>query len=264
MTTPPSPSPSADLPLDAATEVLLDAYLDGSLSPPDRQAFEARAAVEPALARELALQRRADDSLRRQFQPPTAMPVPAASSKGPIAGRIQPASPRRTNVRTLAAAAALLIAGAGVYWAFNGSPFGPPEGMITAQVAYQRVIDGGFKPEWVCENAEQVAQYTRERFGAPWSIDAAPGLTLVGWKYSHDLLSPDATMLLATKDQEKVVVVADRKVHDRGLSTPLLSGLRVHKRETADLVLYEISRLPEPAVLNHVHVAPAGAPTPPR
>lgn len=264
MTTPTSPAPAPDRPLDEATEVLLDAYLDGALSPAERQAFEARVASEPALARELALQRSADDSLRRQFQPPAAMPIPAAPARRPVAGRIEPAPARRGKARAWAAAAAVLIAGAGVYWAFNGSPFGPPEGLVTAQVAYQRVIDGGFKPEWVCENAEQVAQYTRERFGAPWTIDPAPGLTLVGWKYSHDLLSPDATILLATKDQEKVVVVADRKVHDRPLSTPLLSGLRVHKREIADLVLYEISRLPGPVVLDHVHVGPAGGVAPPR
>jgi hypothetical protein len=95
-------------------------------------------------------------------------------------------------------------------------------------------------------------------------IEPAPGLTLVGWKYSHDLISPDATILPATKDHEKVVVIADRKMHDRRLSTLLLSGLRVHKREIADLILYEISRLPGPVVLDHVHVGPAGGVAPRR
>lgn len=264
MTTPTSPTPAPNRPLDDATEALLDAYLDGALSPHERQAFVERVTADPGLARELALQRSADDSLRRQFRPPAAMSVPAAPARPPVAARIAPARARRGNARAWAAAAGMLIAGAGVYWALHGSPFGPPEGLVTAQVAYQRVVDGGFKPEWVCENADQVAQYTRERFGSPWTIDPAPGLTLVGWKYSHDLLSPDATMLLATKDREKIVVIADRKTHDRRLSTPLLSGLRVHKRETADLVLYEISRLPEPVVLDHVHVGPAGGGVPPR
>lgn len=242
-------------------DALIDAFLDGAMSDAERAAFETRVASDEVLSRELALQRAADDSLRRQFRPP-AEPMDLPRLADGTAGRIETTSggaavrdsaggPRRRTMPTpLAAAALILLALAVGYYAINGSPFGGAH--ATAAAVYHRVVDGGFNPEWVCENDAQFAQYTKDRFGAPWRIDKGEGVTLVGWRYSADLLSPDESLLLATKDGQKIVVVADSAANARRVRAG--DGLKVHRRETHGLVMYEISPLDKPVVINSITV----------
>ncbi len=248
-------------PPDPAIDALIDSYLDGAMSGAERSAFETRAQSDETLARELSLQRAADDSLRRQFKPPAAPIGLPGRAEGP-AGRIDGTSggalesagrPRRRKVSTpLAAAALILLAVIVGYFTLNGSPFGPSHS--SAAEVYKRVVDGGFKPEWVCEGPEQFAQYTKDRFGRPWHIDQEQGTTLVGWRYSADLLSPDESLLLATRDGQKIVVVADSAANARRVRAG--DGLRVHERETGGLVMYEISPLDQPVIINHITVGP--------
>lgn len=255
-------------------DALIDAYLDGAMSDQERAAFEARAQSDEAVARELALQRAADESLRRQFRPPAVpmnLPTRAVQDTGEVAGRIDRTSggagggggagagdgadrPRRRVISTpLAAAALILLAVVVGYFAMNGLPFGGGGGShATAQAVYKQVVDGGFKPQWVCESDEQFAQYTKDRFGAPWQVDQDKGVTLVGWRYSADLLGPDESLLLATKDGQKIVVVADAAANARRVRGG--DGLKVHTRETNGLVMYEISPLDDAVIINHITV----------
>lgn len=251
-------------------DALIDAYIDGAMSDAERAAFETRATTDRTLARELALQRAADDSLRRQFSPPAA-PTRLPGRTDAVAGRVDQAGAdtagrgasgggagdgagrarRRMISPPLAAAALILLALAVGYFAMNGSPFGGPSRASAADV-YKQVVDGGFKPQWVCDGPEQFSQYTKERFGAPWHVDQEKGVTLVGWRYSADLLSPDENLLLATKDGQKIVVVADVAANARRLRDA--DGLKVHERETRGLVMYEISPLDLPVIINHITV----------
>jgi hypothetical protein len=72
----------------------------------------------------------------------------------------------------------------------------------------------------------------------------------VGWRYSEDVLSPDESVLLATKGSDKIVVVADEATHDRNLRES--GGLHVYRRELGNLVLYEISPLEQPEVIGRI------------
>ena len=91
------------------------------------------------------------------------------------------------------------------------------------------------------------------RLGVPLtpSLPADSGIALTGWGYGNNWGTPlgDATMiLLATRVDTKVVVFIDRRKNDRTLREPG-GGKHLFRKETGDLVLYEISPLNEPIVL---------------
>lgn len=242
----PGEPPAGGEPLSDELAGSLDAYLDGRLNPAQAAALAASAERDPALKREWRLQHRVDDSIRRAFAVPPAIapgasiPLRAAADKGT----------RATRFRALALAAAVAL-GVGGYWAFVGSPAGDG-GRIDAPAAYQSALDVGFQPAWVCDNDQEFAAYTKDRFGTPWTVAPAPGLVLVGWRYSSNVLGPEASMLLATQDQAKIVVLADRAEHARALKGT--ADLRVHSRTLGDVVLYEISPLDQPAIIGRIRI----------
>lgn len=231
----------------------IDAYLDGEACGSAQAALEARLREDPLLAAEMALQRRVDESIRRLFSPPAILDqAPAGGAEaGPI-GRSIAGAPHRRRLLSppLAAAAVLALAGALGYWAVLGSPLSPPPPHAPAPVVYQRVVAGGFEPQWVCEDEPAFIAYTRDLFGSSWVVAPQPGLKLVGWRSASDLLGPDAGLLLAERAGRRIVVAIDHRRNDRRIRGG--DGLRVFRRRLGDLVMYEVSPLEVPAVIGHV------------
>jgi len=85
----------------------------------------------------------------------------------------------------------------------------------------------------------------------------APGLEVLGWSYnsiqddkSLGVFSGYTLYLLARAKGEPVVVLIDRTGYDRPLEVDSASGLHLFRREIGGAVLYEISPLDAPAVLD--------------
>ena len=63
-------------------------------------------------------------------------------------------------------------------------------------------------------------------------------------------ITPRTIALLARVHSEEVVVFVDRVRADPGQSLPQGSGLNLHRRRVGKLVLYELSRLDRPFLLD--------------
>ncbi|MCH8271558.1 MAG: hypothetical protein IH985_10165, partial [Planctomycetes bacterium] len=94
----------------------LEAFLDGTLSPPERDSFERDLAHDADLREQVAWSRRIDASLVQSFAPSAE---PAARGR-----RARPFIPRRPVALTLAAAAAALAVGLAIR--LNVQPPIPP------------------------------------------------------------------------------------------------------------------------------------------
>lgn len=239
-----APTPSD--PIGGARSALIDAMLDGDMSPEDRAALERRAADDAGLRAELELQTRIDERLA------VLMRVPEADAAVPVAGSI---GTRRSGALPVwvRVAAALLLVGAGV-WMFTAGPLklGTPESAIAASSVLARLEKSGFEPTWVCENDEHFAKYTREALGVEFVVRAPEGLQLVGWSYADGVLGDAAPVLLARHEGQQLIVVMDRAGNDRRVRVDESSGLKVHRASFDGLVLYEISRGCAPVIVNNL------------
>jgi hypothetical protein len=235
----------APLPIDPET---FEAYLDGRLSGPDAAAVEEAVRRDPALAEEVALQRRINDSLRSHFVPPAIeVPVPA-----PIPFLRAPGQIRRWT--WFAAAAALVLCVSGALWYTIGKRPSGPEGL------YHRLAAASFKPDWVCGDDAEFAFRVRYRLGDAFLVHADSAVGLIGWKYVSDPLSPQALALMATVDGDHSVVLVDRLIRDKPLTVSPSSGLNLFRKEMGGLVMYEITPLKSPRILDLAYPAPKEAP----
>lgn len=224
---------------DPARAERLEAYLDGRLTGEHRAAFEAELASDAALRAELELQRGIDAALRRRFAPPEMISLPASS---------QAAAPRRSRrlwrPLAVAAAAALLAAGAWAGWAVYSVSVDPLVSVYRSEVA------AGLRPKWVCDTDEQLAEYLQDKFGRTLVVRSTrPDVSLIGWT-SCSLMSPYTAVLLTRVGGEPVLVLVDRAEVDTRPSLPPLSGLRLFRREVGGMVLYELSPLDHPTLLD--------------
>jgi hypothetical protein len=264
---------------------MLDAYLDGQLTGPARDAFEARLARDPALAAELALQRRMDGSLRAMF---VATPFPGVPSNGHPAplphqnGAPVPAAKTAAAFRPpawwrWAAAAAVLMLAVGGAWAWMALREPPPaETRRGFAEIYREQFLTGMPPAPAPPAATQAtARATTEAFdaacahyfGRTLKLSAVPaGLELEGVS-QVSTLSPSTVMLRARIDGEGVLVFVDRMANDdggvaAGRATGCgngCCGVRIHRRQVADLVLYEMTPRPEAELIQAIELIPAAA-----
>lgn len=243
--------------LDPRVEGLLDRYIDGQMDEGEHRAFEAMVAGDPALKREVALRREAENAILRMFSPPAAAPALPA-----MVEERKRSSVWRISRPVLAAAAALALTGALVYGYFR---YTDParrwraQGPGNAVVAYREIVEkAGFKPYWVCTDEAQFMRYAEQQTGSAWVVRAPAEVKLVGWGYVDGQLTPTTTTLLAEVGEEKVIVLAAREKMDRGVEVPKGSGecrLHVFRRQVGDVVLYEITPRREPAVVPFVEQA---------
>ena len=240
-----------------------EAYLDGTLSGQDRESMSQQIAASPELKAEIELNIQIDAALRRSFAP--AGPPPALLAKlreptpsKPIAGRL----PSRRAALIAAAMAASVVWGM-LAWRYLGNR--PPVPIYDPQMPlasiYQTTIAEGFKPAWVCEDDREFASTFQKRQGQGLLLAKLPegskmeGLTYVGG------MSRYTTTMLARVDNHPVMVFVDRADAD---PHPALScggnDLHLFRKELGPLVLYELTPLDKPHVMDYLHLVEAPSP----
>lgn len=256
----------------------LDLYLDDLLEGEDRARFEAEMERDAALREQVALQRRIDLSLRSQaafdpatlrFDAPANAGASSVASDGarrlepleplPRTASIQPAQPRRLGGGRwtwYGVAAALLLSAAGLYRYTTGVP--EEIKFVDPAALYARMQATGFTPEFVCKDDAEFAGAVSKRLGSGLLVSQAPGLNVLGWAYGQDysgrIVGPDTLVLMTRLDEKhNVLVLMDKLSSDRHLCLPQSTGLHLFRREVGKLVLYEITPLSEPRVLDRVH-----------
>lgn len=228
---------------------LIDRYVDGLLDGEQLAQFEAALATDAELRRQVELQDSIDDSLRRAFTPPAAAPAPATSD---VVATIRPV--RRFNVRFFALAAMLAIVAGGFFVAQRYFAKSEIKRLSPTEV-YTRLNTTGWPVEFVCQNEKEFATVMSRQVGAPLYIPAeTPGVIVAGWSYtsgySGSVLGPSTMFLITKVDQQPVLVLIDKAQFDRPLDLPQGSPLHLHRREVSGVVMYEVSPLDAPHVIN--------------
>ncbi|GMU21089.1 MAG: hypothetical protein AMXMBFR13_11830 [Phycisphaerae bacterium] len=248
---------------------LLEAYLDGLLSPADRLAFEQKLEGDAALRALVDTQKAMDASLIRSFQPP-----PPAQ----LLERIQPAMPAQAppvaasrrflgRFRELAVAAvvALLIAGGWLGWTVwreSAGTDGDLQPWRSVVAVYRQEAGREFQADWECP-PEEFAFTFSYRFGQPLLLAALPpGVESRGLAYTNTL-TPMTVYHVAVVDGQGVLTFVDRaQAVGDAPTVPPDSGLRVFQRQLGDLVLYEVTPLDQARLLQLFYVPKPGATRP--
>ncbi len=236
----------------------LDAYLDDRLSAEERLAFEARLEAEPELRVAVDLQRRIDESLQRSFPAPNTPPLetPSPVTAEPVAMATGSGLPWR---RWLVAATIIVVSSLAIVFLDQriSAPGGAGRDAMSETFAqtYQRTVDAGFEPGWVCETEQEFADSFRQRVERPVLLhQLPPEVVATGLAYSLRSMSASTIMLLARVDDAPVMVFVDKKANDRGDLDNEAPGVHVHRREVDSLVMYEVSSLPTPRVLDYLYI----------
>jgi hypothetical protein len=230
---------------------LIDSYIDDALTPAQRHAFEQQLRASPALAEQIELQHRIDDSLRRLFAVPSAPSLPAI-----IVAPAPQDSPSLSFMRRyglyIAAAAAILLAFG--FLLINLQPAPPPLrpyiiAKTTLRGQYQAELNAGFEPAVVCTTPDQFQEWVDTNFQQSLRpAETSEAIRLVGWSYSP-IVSNYSGILLAFVDDQPVVVVLDRL--DR-LDNPPNTGegpQHIFEKQVNGLILYEITPFDQPRIL---------------
>jgi hypothetical protein len=224
------------------------AYVDDTLPEGERARFETDLVTDAALREELELQSSLDASLNRLFEY-----AEAETAVAPAALRSPFVKPRARALKWSALAAALLLAGVSAWYFTRKDP-----NLIPPQQVWANMERANFVPNWRCEDEPTFRAYLNAKLGESFAIDESDALKVVGWGYSADYQFypiSDKTLTLINKvGNEHAVVLIDRAENDRTIKVPQNSGLHLFKHRVGNLVLYELSPLPEPHVLPHVRL----------
>ncbi len=238
----------------------LDAYLDGVMSPAERQEFEVELAANQQLRRECELQSKIDASLGRLFVAPAlsaeflAIDAPEAPDAAlpRLPDRDQKGSKKRwrTVVAVLAACIAWVVVGVKVYRDSTDDGYR----QVALADIYEKSVANGFQPKWVCEDDREFAETFQKRQGLPLLFQPNAQDVMVGLSYLKGITLRTTTML-ARVDGEPVLVFVDRLERDTRPDQPSwISGLKLFRQELGELVLYELTPLSEPHVLEHFYI----------
>ena len=252
---------------------LVSSYLDGLLVGEERDNFERQMQLDPALAEEVELQLRVDESIGRLGNPPEASPafleelastddespVAAASRATPSSHHRRPAkqSLRRYALLTLAASVAWFVVAAQFLWSGDTDPHPVVFHQRPLTQLYQECVAEGFQPYWICDNETLFAATFERRQGVPLKLGDMPeDSRMVGLSYLAGI-SRRSTSLLAKVGNTPVVVFIDQSHRDWNPATghfPDL-GLSVTRVEKLGLVFYEVSPLEKLVVVDYLQVA---------
>lgn len=236
----------------------LEAWLDSRFA-----ASSSEPAPDEDLHEGLALQRLINDSLRRSFEPPPP-PAPEAllralaqeAAKAPVAGSILP----RSRTWRAAVIAASLALGAFGIWRIVETlspevvdPYAQP--FRTFAGVYEHELETGFEPAWVCENDRQFFQFVWPYFRRGILMQPPPEGTVVAGLDVSNSLSEDTLYVLGQTQGHRLLVFIDTADHDRPEAVDEWAGaMNLFRRELDGFVLYELSPLAEPTLLNTFYV----------
>lgn len=232
----------------------LEAYLDGRLGESDRAAFERELAGDPELRAAVERQREIDDALTALFPVPSPARLEAAGRLA--AAATTPAAPRGARATrpwrlvAVAAAAALLFVGGWEIW-LTMKPAKPSRQQFrTLATVYRDESRGDYKPQWVCANDEEFAQFVTDRFGHPLLVSAdKPGdVEILGWSYANSL-SPTTAYMLCRAEGHNVLVFVDLVEHENRDARCYGPPVFEFRRELGPFVFYELTPLDKPRVL---------------
>lgn len=226
-----------------------DRYVDGMMTADEAAAFVARLSNDAALRDDVESLRAVDASLRRVMGD-WREHSPRVSIE--ITGRKRRSSFRAAMWILAAASFILLVLAGGSWWSLQQP--------TSAERLYAAQVESGFEPGWVCDTDFEFARWTNNRLRQPLvPADPMPDdVQTLGWSFVIDdsPLSAQAAVMLATRGSEHVLVLVDRLENDRRVRVSGGSDLSVFRRELGPLVLYEISPLKSPSVLDAIRLAP--------
>jgi hypothetical protein len=240
----------------------LDAYLDGQLAGDELAGFEKRLADDAGLRAQVQAQSEIDLSLRRIFAPPSddrLRPIlsvlPDAAADDDDAGRAAVMRRRRRLVLAgpLAVAALLVIGVTAWQFLLPTPPAGPVSGLRTQTFGevYEQTLANGFKAQHFCENDMEfaVAFYVRLNKGLkaerPESV-AWEGVS----RAASRIITTRTHYVLVRVDGTPILVFVDRLDQDNDGANQIGPGLHVFRRAMKELVLYEVTPLDSPRVLD--------------
>ena len=241
-------------------DATLDDYLDGLLDEEATSRFEERIEADRDLQAELKRQTAVNDALQRMYTPPPgveqrvaeAVRKAAAATPVPIArAKAVPFYQRRWAI------AALLALGVVGAWRLVGviqqslvdrDEYGPRP-WTSVETYYRDAVERGFEPEWVCKDDDEFADTFKYRLRQPLLVAATTGPVVgLGLGYAN-CLTPRTVTYLVRVQGKPVVVFVDKLIKDTHPELPPNSGLNIFRKELDQLVLYEVSPLAEPHVL---------------
>jgi hypothetical protein len=240
----------------------IEAYLDDRMEPEHRRAFEAEMSQRPDLAAQVKGQQAIDASLRRSMQPPPDLAIAqiadeavnrsaAAASATAKAPAVRSTSARSVLQSRLALAASLaaMLTGAWLIWRVVAPAPAYDMPWRSIEAVYRHEVDSGFKPQWICENDEEFRQSFYEEFMQPLTLEALPeGTKALGMSYANTI-SRRTLLLLARTAGKPVIVFIDRAEVAGGDPEPP-AGLNLFHRRIGPLVLYELTPLGYPSVMD--------------
>lgn len=258
----------------------LDAYLDGLLSGPDRQAFEARLAQDPALRAEADAQRRLDGALRSLFVVPVPPPLPPIHVNGkpplpgPGAGASGGAAAGAAGVAGLLGKGPLLLAlllalfgGAFTWWYLAGGHFwSRTKPDLSLENAYRQLQSDGFAPETQVTSESELSRVIVERLQSRIQLrrlnlrPAPPGVQWLGIA-GHCGLPFGGAIVMSKVDGRDVLLMVGPSYGNGTQSVPSWSKLHLFRKEVGPLVVWEVTPLKQPRLLDLVSLPDAQAPT---
>lgn len=233
----------------------LETWLDHATQ--DDRAHAARdPKVSDSVRAALAAQRTIDAALRRQFSPPADSPpitgVDASPRASAGAMRHSSGSPALRRWAPLAAAA-IVVLGLGtvalrVFWPSDApSVKGPP---IAMDVQYRDEVASGYSPYWICRTSQEFTQRFKSRFGHGLNMaDPPPGIKAEGMDYVNSI-SPKTVCVLGRVQEQPVMVFVDLAANDRNRPQVTDPKLHLFNRTVGPYVLYELTPLDAPAMLD--------------
>lgn len=243
----------------------LDSYLDDVLAPEDRTRVEKELSASATDQAEIRKQQLLDAALRRIFQPtPPSQRLESTLSGNTQVQTAEVRLARRLVLRSFAIAAILAF---GVFGGWRTWRFFSPAPTINPyapmpwrplETTYQGIIADGFQPNWVCKDDVEFASVTRRQVGTSLLLAQSDSVKALGWRYANTL-SPMTMCLLVTvatdssAPPEKVIVFLARKRNARPPDPFSSPDLHIFQHEIGSVVLYEVSRLETPRVLDRFY-----------